>query len=95
VIAFDGSFADLRRRLGDRRRVVLETDSAVAPDLPGGTYVGSEGTRHEYAFDAVNVPIPRLLATASERATLIDVETHQAPIEDVIADLYQSWRGPR
>jgi len=92
AIAFDGSFAELRRRLGDRRRVVLETDSSDPPDLPGGTYISSEGSRHEYAFDAVNTPIPLLLAAAAERSTLIDVETHRAPIEDVIADLYQDWR---
>ena len=93
AIAFDGSFAELRRRLGDRRRVVLETNSGKPLELPGGTYIGSDGPRHEYAFDAVTTPIPQLLAAAAERATLIDVETHRAPIEDVIADLYQGWRG--
>ena len=92
AIAYDGSFEDLRRRLGDRRRLVLETDSAAAPALPGATHVGSEGRRHEYAFDAIEVPIPRLLAAAAERSHLVDVETHRAPIEDVIADLYRDWR---
>jgi ABC-2 type transport system ATP-binding protein len=93
AIAFDGSFEDLRRRLGDRRRLVLETGSAAAPALPGATYLTSEGTRHEYAFDATAAPIPQLLAAAAARAHLVDVETHRAPIEDVIADLYRGWRG--
>ena len=93
AIAYDGSFGDLRRRLGDRRRLVLETDAAAAPVLPGATHLGSDATRHEYAFDATAVPIPRLLAAAAERARLLDVETHRAPIEDVIADLYRDWRG--
>jgi ABC-2 type transport system ATP-binding protein len=92
AIAFDGSFDDLRRRLGDRRRLVLETDSAAAPSLPGATHLGSEGTRHEYAFDAIAAPIPQMLAAAAARATLLDVETHRAPIEDVVADLYRDWR---
>jgi ABC-2 type transport system ATP-binding protein len=92
AISFDGSFDDLRRRLGDRRRLVLETDSAAAPELPGATHVGSEGARHEYAFDAVATPIPQVLAAAAARVTLVDVETHRAPIEDVIADLYRDWR---
>src|SRR5262249_51621603 len=46
AIAFDGSFEDLRRRLGDRRRLVLATDSAVGPALPGATPPGSAGGRH-------------------------------------------------
>ena len=95
AIAFDGSFEDLRRRLGDRRRLVLETDSAAAPALPGATHLGSEGTRHQYAFDATATPIAELLAAATVRARLMDVETHRAPIEDVIADLYRDWRGGR
>src|SRR5262249_27607201 len=56
AIAFDGSFEDLRRRLGDRRQLVLATDSAVAPILPGATHLSSEGVRHEYAFDATATP---------------------------------------
>jgi ABC-2 type transport system ATP-binding protein len=92
VIAYDGSFEDLRRRLGDRRRLVLQTDSPAAPALPRARHVGSEGTRHEYAFDAIAAPIPELLAEAASRARLVDVETHRAPIEDVIADLYREWR---
>ena len=58
AIAFDASFDDLRRRLGDRRRLVLTTDSAAAPALPGAVHLGSEGRRHEYAFDAMGTPIP-------------------------------------
>jgi ABC-2 type transport system ATP-binding protein len=93
TIAFDGSFEELRRRLGDRRRLVVETDSTAAPALPGADHLGSEGRRHEYAFDATATAIPRLLAAAAERAHLVDVETHRAPIEDVVADLYRDWRG--
>jgi ABC-2 type transport system ATP-binding protein len=93
AIAFDGSFEELRRRLGDRRRLVVETDSTTAPALPGADHVGSEGRRHEYAFDATATAIPRLLAAVAERAHLVDVETHRAPIEDVVADLYRDWRG--
>jgi len=92
-IAFDGSFEELRRRLGDRRRLVLETDSPTAPALAGATHLGSEGRRHEYAFDATVTPIPRLLAAAAAGARLVDVETHRAPIEDVVADVYRDWRG--
>jgi len=67
--------------------------AAIAPALAGATHVRSEGMRHEYAFDAIATPIPELLAAAAVRAHLVDVETHRAPIEDMIADLYRDWRG--
>jgi viologen exporter family transport system ATP-binding protein len=92
AIAFDGSFDQLRRQLGDRRRLVLETDSTDPLELPGLRYVSSEGPRHQYSFDAAATPIPQLLAAASARGTIMDVETHRAPIEEVITDLYRDWR---
>jgi len=92
-IAFDGSFEELRRRMGDRRRIVLVTQSAEPPDVPGATYISSEGPRHEYAFDATTTPIPHLLGAVAGLAELLDVETHRAPIEDLIADLYRDWRA--
>jgi ABC-2 type transport system ATP-binding protein len=92
AIAFDGSFAELRRRLGDRRRLVVETDSAAAPSLSGAVHVSTEAHRHEYSFDAAATSIPELLAQAAAQAALIDVETHRAPIEEVVADLYRDWR---
>ena len=92
-IAFDGTFQELRRRLGDRRRLVLETRSPAPLALAGATHLFSEGARHVYAFDAAATPIPRLLAEAATSAELLDVETHRAPIEDVVADLYRDWRS--
>ena len=92
-IAFDGSSVALRQRLGDRRRLILETDSVLPPVLPGAAHVSSEARRHEYSFDAVATPIPQLLSAARDQAVLMDVETHRAPIEEVIADLYRDWRA--
>jgi ABC-2 type transport system ATP-binding protein len=91
-IAFDGSFDELRRTIADRRRLLLETDSTTAPRLDGAELLGSEETRHEYSFDATRVAIPKLLAQASGQAALIDVETHRAPIEDVVAEVYERLR---
>src|SRR5258708_36176827 len=42
AIAFDGSFEELRRRLGARRRLGLETDSDAAPAAPGAAHLASE-----------------------------------------------------
>jgi ABC-2 type transport system ATP-binding protein len=91
-IAFDGDFRRLRTEFGDRRRLVLETDSDTAPRLEGAALLQSEGPRHEYQFDAGSARIPDLLDQAARQGTLLDVETHRAPIDDVIADIYASWQ---
>jgi ABC-2 type transport system ATP-binding protein len=91
-IAFDGDFDRLRREFADRRRLLLETAAEVAPALVGASLVSSEGGRHEYVFDASHVRVGDLLEQAASQAQVLDVETHRAPIDDVIADIYEAWQ---
>ncbi len=95
AIAFDGAFDQLRRTFSDRRRLLLETDAATAPVLAGAELLASAGGRHEYTFDAARVKIADLLAQAAAQAPVLDVETHRAPIDDVIADIYTAWQAGR
>ena len=90
-IAFDGVFAELRRVLAGRRVLVLETASADPPPLRGAELVRSDAGRHEYAFEAASVSLTDLLAQASAVTEVLDVETHRAPIDEVVADLYEHW----
>jgi ABC-2 type transport system ATP-binding protein len=91
-IAFDGDFDRLRRDFSDRRRLLLETGPGPAPQLHGADLVSSETGRHEYLFDASSVRIAALLEQASAQTLVLDVETHRAPIEEVIADIYEKWQ---
>jgi ABC-2 type transport system ATP-binding protein len=90
-IAFDGNFDRLRREVSDRRRLVVDTGEPTAPILHGAELVRSEEGRHEYVFDGAKLRIAALLEQASQQATIHDVETHRAPIDDVIADIYEKW----
>src|SRR5262245_61337464 len=91
-IAFDGPFSPLRREVADRRRLLLETANGAAPLIRGAELVKSETGRHEYVFDAAQSRIAELLEQAAAQTQILDVETHRAPIDEVIADIYQSWR---
>lgn len=92
AIAFDGAFRELRATFGDRRRLFLETAAdAPPPRLHGAELVGSVDGRHEYSFDAGQVQIAALLSEASAQVTVLDVETHREPIDDVVADIYEDW----
>jgi ABC-2 type transport system ATP-binding protein len=91
-IAFDGDFDRLRRDFSDRRRLLLETASPAAPTLHGAELLTSEAGRHEYVFDASQVRIAALLDQAAAQTQVLDVETHRAPIDEVIADIYEKWQ---
>ncbi|MGH7938589.1 MAG: hypothetical protein ACREFG_08790 [Chthoniobacterales bacterium] len=91
-IAFDGDFLGLRRQFGDRRRLLIETASSTAPLLEGAEPLESEAVRHEYRFEAAQVKIAVLLEQAAAQTPLLDVETHRAPIDEVIAGIYAKWQ---
>jgi ABC-2 type transport system ATP-binding protein len=90
-IAFDGDFTRLRREFADRRQLFIQTAGGAPPALQGAECVKSEAGRHEYLFDASRVPIAALLEQAAAQTQVLDVETHRAPIDDVIADIYEKW----
>jgi ABC-2 type transport system ATP-binding protein len=90
-IAFDGDFSELRRLLTGRRVLILETSTAEPLALVGAELVRSEAGRHEYAFDPRRVTLAQLLEQASAMTDVLDVETHRAPIDEVVADLYEHW----
>jgi ABC-2 type transport system ATP-binding protein len=91
-IAFDGVFSELRRVLTRRRVLTLETASTTAPELDGAELISSDAGRHEYAFDSAAKRLSDLLEDASAQTEVFDVETHRAPIDQVVADLYEHWR---
>jgi ABC-2 type transport system ATP-binding protein len=90
-IAFDGVFADLRRLLTQHRVLTLETTSPAPPQLVGAELVRTDAGRHVFTFDAASVKLSELLEQASAQTEVLDVETHRAPIDEVVADLYEHW----
>ena len=91
-IAYDGDFTRLRSEFADRRTLILETSEEAAPELFGAALTTSEAGRHEYAFDAAQTSVADLLAQASSQTRILDMETRRAPIDDVIADIYEHWQ---
>jgi ABC-2 type transport system ATP-binding protein len=93
-IAYDGDFETLRREHAVRRRVLIETAEGPPPTLVGAELVESQANRHEYVYDASAVRVSELLDQAAAQAQIVDVETHRAPIDEVIADIYEGWQMP-
>ncbi|HLY64399.1 MAG TPA: ATP-binding cassette domain-containing protein [Chloroflexota bacterium] len=91
-IAYDGDFDRLRREFVDRRTLQIETGRDAAPTLEDALWVSSEAGRHTYQFDAACTGVAALLAQATAQGPVLDVETQRAPIDDVIADIYERWQ---
>lgn len=92
-IAFDGNFDELRDVLGGFYRIEITTSTQDPPlSLPGMKLLRSENGIHEYEFDRKAVPVHQVLGILSGFPQIRDVEVKKAPIEDVVANLYLSWK---
>ncbi len=89
-IAFDGSFENLRLHTGATKRIDLTTKSTVPPGITRADLVESSGHIHKYEIRN-GTDISELLSEISRCKDIVDIETGQSPIEEVIATLYRSW----
>lgn len=104
-IAFDGNFDKLRNTAGACSRIVvtmknpgskkqsLTSDKALtAPTIPGLQLLSSNEGICEYEFNRSQTGIHEVLGNLAGFQGIEDVEIRRAPIEDVIARLYLSWK---
>lgn len=92
-LAFDGSFDQLRCAAGGASRisVTFEGEGAV---IPGLRFVQAQHGIYDYEFDSSKIGIHEILGLLAGYPDVTDVEIKKAPIEDVIANLYLSWKHP-
>lgn len=92
-IAFDGDFDELRNVMGGFYRIVLTTTKEETPlSIPGMRLLKTESGVHEYEFDRNVLGIHEVMGLLSDFPQILDMEIKKAPIEDVVANLYLSWR---
>lgn len=90
-VAFDGPFSELRATPGIGRRLRLRTDG-LRPVLASAKFLETRDGAHEYSYDPSVTSRTALLAEVEAQVSMLDVETHRPPIDDVIAGLYETWR---
>ena len=91
-IAYDGDFDGLRKATGNLTRIVVSTDNGTIPQLENTQLRSSENGVHEFEIDLTKTPVKMLMRTLSDADGVCDVEIKKAPIEQVIAKLYESWK---
>lgn len=93
-LAYDGDFDGLRRLTGNRTHFTVITDGR-RPELQGCRFLGGEHGAFEFETDLSHTPVRALLGMLSRTDGIRDVEIRRAPIEQVIARLYQSWKNEK
>jgi len=91
-VAYDGSFDGLRDITGNLTRFTVTMAPGYSLALDGGKLIKAENNIYEYEVDVTATPIKFLLRQLSEADGVRDVEISKAPIEQVIAGLYSSWK---
>lgn len=89
-IAFDGGLDALTRMTGDRR-VLRFSCAGTEPILPAATLVSRELDQYVYEYNAEATPIADLLRDLANVPGIGNVETGRAPIDAVVAELYERW----
>jgi len=91
-IAYDGSFDGLRDITGNLTRLTVTMDGDSGLSLEGGRLISVDKGVYEFEVDVALTPIKHLLRQLSDTDGVRDVEISKAPIEQVIAGLYASWK---
>ena len=91
-IAYDGNFDGLRKATGNLTRIIVATDNETTLNLENAKLLSFENGIHEFEIDLATTPIKALMRILSDSEGVCDVEIKKAPIEQVIAKLYESWK---
>ena len=92
-LAFDGSFAKLRGITGSMCRISLTMQGKEVPMLSCGRLLSSVSGVHEYEVNTDSSPIRTVLAEIATLEGVSDIEIRKAPIEQIIAELYTTWKN--
>lgn len=91
-LAYDGSFDGLREITGNLTHFTVTTDGRSL-SLEGCKLLSGKHGVFEFEVDLSHTSVKELLARLSQADGIIDVEIRKAPIEQVIAQLYKSWKS--
>ncbi|MBM3216936.1 ATP-binding cassette domain-containing protein [Candidatus Poribacteria bacterium] len=94
TILLDGTMADLRSRVSNERRLTVDLSDGSEPfEHPEAELVRQEGSRIHLRFDPSRVSAADLLSSIMSRYAVRDLFVENAPIEEVIAQLYEGDHG--
>ena len=91
-VSFDGSFEQLRKTVGSLCHVSITMYGNYVPGLTCGSLISESNGIFEFEVDTSKTPIKSVLSEISGLEGISDIELKKAPIEQVIAEIYNKWR---
>lgn len=92
-LSFDGSFDELRKTVRSLCHITLTLQGGKVPVLDCGTLISENNGICEYEVDTNKTSIKSVLGEIAGLEGVADIELKKAPIEQVIAELYSSWKS--
>ena len=93
-VIYDGATADLARRFGGKRTLVVDLEEEAPPlRLPGADAVAVEGRRQRVTFSGDHVSAADLVAQVAAQARLVDLAVEEPAIEEIVARIYGTGAG--
>lgn len=94
-ILCDGTLEDLRRRVNQNRRLIVDVDDpVVAVNIEGASLVGTNSHRLTFEFDPTIVPTARMISEVTAVLKVRDLFVENPPIEQTVAALYTQTSSP-
>jgi len=91
-LAYDGDFGGLREITGNLTRITVEMERGKGIEIEGGRLLSEDRGVFVFEVDLAVVSVRELLRQVADADGVRDVEISKAPIEQVIAGLYEGWR---
>jgi len=90
TILSDGPLSELRGRVNGERRLKIEFQQEVEFHDPDARIVSRQGREYHLAFNPETIAPTRLIARITSQYEVNDLLVENPPIEELIAQLYQS-----
>ena len=90
-LAFNGSFNELIGRSGTLRRLTVTANHPLR--LTGARFISQEENRYTFEIDSSHTSMQAIMQELVQMEGIEDIESGHAPIEDVIAHLYEDWNS--
>ena len=90
-IFLDGTINNLREKLRNERRLLIEMDSTIVDFKdPDAEIISAEGNRVELSFNPFEVSPAELVRRIMDNYPVRDIFVENIPIEEIIAQLYST-----
>ncbi|MBB6480537.1 ABC transporter ATP-binding protein [Spirochaeta isovalerica] len=88
-IYLDGTIEDLRRKLTNRRRLLIETEESRKLSHHKAKVLSVKGNRWELEFDPESISPAELVRELMDSYAVKDIYLENVPIDEIIAQLYK------